>query len=625
MPRFCVFAFTLALLASTVPARGQLVVHQGTFSTAGGTATGAGFELFSSLGTTEATSEMNGAGFTLTGGLVAIASTGAVPQVQHAVPGVVSQNEQVAISVQVDGSVRSAMLNYRAGGESTYRLVAMARDGGSFLATVPDSTVDSRGLTYFITIEDDLGRTFRSPALGTYSVSVQIPGEGVTRTVAQPAGSEQSAYRLVSVPIQPEDARPEAVLVDDLGPYDPQRWRFFGLDFNQAYQELPEIDSLQRGSGYWLITSEADRVIDTGPGVSTPTDEPFMVLLHPRWNLVGTPFDFAVPSGQVSMSSGQGFALRALDGSWNDPVRNPVRFMRPFEGYAVFNNLQRVDTLLVYPHPRSSAKTGPNADDAPYVLASASKTSAEEWALHLSARSESSLDADNYAGVSTRAQDGFDAYDLPEPPRFGNFLSLSFPRAAWSAASNAFCTDIRSVNDEGHVWEFAVESGKAEIVGLRFAGVDELPPDREAWLVDERLAVAVDLREDPRYQVATDGETPLMLKLVVGSAEFAAGLRPAAAELPSRLTVTDVFPNPFSTVASIRYVLPEDDEVSIIVYNAVGAEVARLSERTSRSAGAHLAVWDGRTSAGYAAPSGVYFIRLNARSAAHTAKVVFVR
>jgi flagellar hook assembly protein FlgD len=51
--------------------------------------------------------------------------------------------------------------------------------------------------------------------------------------------------------------------------------------------------------------------------------------------------------------------------------------------------------------------------------------------------------------------------------------------------------------------------------------------------------------------------------------------------------------------------------VSLTIYDTAGRRVASLVDRTL-PAGEHALRWDGRTEAGVAAPSGLYFVRLQA-------------
>jgi len=68
--------------------------------------------------------------------------------------------------------------------------------------------------------------------------------------------------------------------------------------------------------------------------------------------------------------------------------------------------------------------------------------------------------------------------------------------------------------------------------------------------------------------------------------------------------LSQVFPNPFNTVATIRYQLQVASYVELVVYDVSGREVASLVNGHS-SFGKHEVVWDASNQT-----SGVYFIRL---------------
>ena len=82
--------------------------------------------------------------------------------------------------------------------------------------------------------------------------------------------------------------------------------------------------------------------------------------------------------------------------------------------------------------------------------------------------------------------------------------------------------------------------------------------------------------------------------------------------LPSEYALEPNYPNPFNPTTEIRFALPEAADVRLIVYDALGREVARLV--------------DGPVGAGYqhatfeagSLPSGVYLYRLEAKGAAET-------
>jgi FG-GAP-like repeat len=79
-------------------------------------------------------------------------------------------------------------------------------------------------------------------------------------------------------------------------------------------------------------------------------------------------------------------------------------------------------------------------------------------------------------------------------------------------------------------------------------------------------------------------------------------------ETPSGLELSQNSPNPFNPVTSLTYELPNESNVSLIVYDLLGKEIARLAEG-NKSAGIHSVIWD---ASGFG--SGIYFYHFEAVS-----------
>ncbi len=79
--------------------------------------------------------------------------------------------------------------------------------------------------------------------------------------------------------------------------------------------------------------------------------------------------------------------------------------------------------------------------------------------------------------------------------------------------------------------------------------------------------------------------------------------------IPGEFLLAQNFPNPFNPTTEIRFDLPEAGNVSLVVYDVLGREVATLATGY-REVGYHLAIWN---AAGQA--SGVYFARFNVTNA----------
>jgi aminopeptidase N len=90
------------------------------------------------------------------------------------------------------------------------------------------------------------------------------------------------------------------------------------------------------------------------------------------------------------------------------------------------------------------------------------------------------------------------------------------------------------------------------------------------------------------------------------SGPLAVGQQP---DLPRQVILYSNYPNPFNPVSTIRFELPHSSQVSLIVYDILGREVAQLVDGYTEP-GYHQTRWDGRDHSGREVPSGVYIARL---------------
>jgi hypothetical protein len=91
------------------------------------------------------------------------------------------------------------------------------------------------------------------------------------------------------------------------------------------------------------------------------------------------------------------------------------------------------------------------------------------------------------------------------------------------------------------------------------------------------------------------------------------------AGLPREFALETVYPNPFATTATIRFALPQEADVDVVVFDLLGREVARLVDAT-RPAGFHEVQWDGDGAA-----VGTYVVRFSTEGFAASRRVVLVR
>lgn len=90
-------------------------------------------------------------------------------------------------------------------------------------------------------------------------------------------------------------------------------------------------------------------------------------------------------------------------------------------------------------------------------------------------------------------------------------------------------------------------------------------------------------------------------------------------EIPNTFRLYQNYPNPFNPVTKIKYGLPKNGYVKLIVYDALGKEVDVLVDEYKES-NTYEAVFDATN-----LPSGVYYYKLEAEGFRETKKMVIIK
>jgi hypothetical protein len=107
-----------------------------------------------------------------------------------------------------------------------------------------------------------------------------------------------------------------------------------------------------------------------------------------------------------------------------------------------------------------------------------------------------------------------------------------------------------------------------------------------------RTAPASDAPErEPANGVLTDGgERPM--RLVVGTKAYVKDILRDLEALPVKYALDPPYPNPSVGPVAVQLGLPQDDRVTVEIYNLLGQRIATLKDREAMSAGFHTIVWD---------------------------------
>ncbi len=151
-----------------------------------------------------------------------------------------------------------------------------------------------------------------------------------------------------------------------------------------------------------------------------------------------------------------------------------------------------------------------------------------------------------------------------------------------------------------------IPPGQSRILAFAFA------PQTQGFAADTVLIVS----DDPDNTVGLGAG--VYLAILTGRGVTASGVGTSLGK-PTDYILEQNYPNPFNPQTTIGFALPKPEQVSLIVYDALGRKVATLvNER--REAGRYEVRFDGSRLA-----SGVYFYQLKAGTFTQTAKMVLVK
>jgi len=93
---------------------------------------------------------------------------------------------------------------------------------------------------------------------------------------------------------------------------------------------------------------------------------------------------------------------------------------------------------------------------------------------------------------------------------------------------------------------------------------------------------------------------------------------------PSSIGSLTLYPNPFNPSTTIEYELPEQSNVSLVVYDITGREVTTLVNQTKQP-GNYKSHWNGMDNTGNQLPAGMYFARLQIGDYSSVVKMVYLQ
>jgi flagellar hook assembly protein FlgD len=94
--------------------------------------------------------------------------------------------------------------------------------------------------------------------------------------------------------------------------------------------------------------------------------------------------------------------------------------------------------------------------------------------------------------------------------------------------------------------------------------------------------------------------------------------------VPKVFDLSNNYPNPFNPSTKIQFAVPNEQNISLVIYNILGQRVRTLVQGV-RPVGQYTVTWDGKDEAGRTVESGVYICRLETGSIALVKKMLMLK
>ena len=377
----------------------------------------------------------------------------------------------------------------------------------------------------------------------------------ITRTIALADG-----WNFVSMPVQSDLS---------FGTLLPECSSGFFYSAEDGYTPIGSEESLPAGAGA-VVQCESDTTSVTG---EVP---PSTIDVEAGWNLIGSVDDTvsvdAITASPTGIVNSDFFKMTPEGGYQVTPE------LRPGHGYWV--NIAEGGTLDL---SGASAPIASTSDTDKAEIADANRL------LFVDANGRTSA----LWFKEGLAQEQRARFELPPVPP-GEMFDVRFANG-YGAASFSSADGLEGVAEEHRV----------ELQGAAFPIEVRLETDRE----EERFTLMAGQEE-----FTLSKEQP-SVQIQQSTGRFAV----APAPTPAAFRLGKAHPNPIQNRATVEYALPENAEVSIVVYDLLGRQVARLVDG-KRKTGLYQAQVDASKLA-----SGKYFVRMHAGSFQKTRSLTVVR
>ena len=184
---------------------------------------------------------------------------------------------------------------------------------------------------------------------------------------------------------------------------------------------------------------------------------------------------------------------------------------------------------------------------------------------------------------------------------------------------NILSTGLSKLQDDVMVTSKRIENGKLKVVvaNLHSGFIED----------DENLYLNLPLQfSGDDYQVSTVSLKDIKIAGAGGNIvrSLARTESSDVKAIPVNFALQQNFPNPFNPSTEIRFDIPENDHVTLSVYNMMGQKVKTLASG-NMTPGYHSIIWNGTNDIGAKVATGMYFYSINTKNFQSIKKMLFLK
>jgi len=168
----------------------------------------------------------------------------------------------------------------------------------------------------------------------------------------------------------------------------------------------------------------------------------------------------------------------------------------------------------------------------------------------------------------------------------------------------------------GHIWFYAMVADECHAISWGAIANTSIISDT---IVEFRAyPEALNCQTQPEYCIDGDTltfEVPIIVQVISAELEHFT---------PEEFFLHQNYPNPFNPVTTLRYDLPENSHVNIIIYDMLGRRVKTLINQT-QDAGYKSLIWDATNDYGKPVSAGIYLYQIQTGEYLQTKKMVLLK